>query len=276
MAPVWREPRSPESLFVSELPTIERIVTFIASRRRLPASDAEDFASHVKMKFVENDYAALRKFQGRSSLSTYLTVVIQRMFLDYSVAKWGRWRPSAEARRAGEVGVVLEQLLWRDGYGFEEACDVIATNYRFDVDRTELERIAGLLPPRLKRRFEDEASLVNRAADSASADALVEQSDRSRIAERVSTALKRLMARVEPQERLILVLRYTDGRSVADIATMIGIDQKRLYRHLEQLLRQLREGLEREGIAADEALGVFEDPAISVDWLEEERRRDAR
>jgi RNA polymerase sigma factor for flagellar operon FliA len=265
MSGLVRERNAPETVLVSELGTIDRIIDFVAARRHLRASDAADFASHVKTKLVEDDYAILRKFQGRSSLRTYLTVVIQRMFVDYCVEKWGKWRPSAEARRAGEVGIVLEQLLWRDGYTFDQACEVIVTNYRMTTDRAGLERIAAALPARTKRHFEDEGALVDRAADRG-ADVLIERRDRTRLAKRVSATLKRLIHRMEPEDRLILALKHVDVRSIADIASMMNLDQKRLYRRHERLLRDLRDGLEAEGIVAEDALAIFDDPEVSLDW----------
>jgi RNA polymerase sigma factor for flagellar operon FliA len=261
---------SPEALLVSELGTIERVIGFVAARRHLRPSDAEEFASHVKMKLVENDYAILRKFEGRSSLRTYLTVVIQRMLLDYRAAVWGKWRPSAKAQRAGEIGILLEQLMSRDGHGFDEACEILITNYQIDADRERLERIAALLPARSGRQFESDAALVDHAADSPTAAILVERGERVRVAERVSSALRRIIARAEPQDRLTLALRYIDGRTVPDIASMLRIDQKRLYRRLEDLLREIRDGLEAEGIAATDALALLDDPAISIDWSDRE------
>src|SRR4051812_28238821 len=86
-----------EVLFLTELPTIERVAAFVTSRHRVPAAEAQEFASHVKMHIIESDYAVLKRFEGRSSLRTYLTVVIQRLFLDYRISQWGKWRPSAEA-----------------------------------------------------------------------------------------------------------------------------------------------------------------------------------
>jgi RNA polymerase sigma factor for flagellar operon FliA len=257
---------APDTILVSELPTIERVVAFVASRHHLRSAEAADFASHVTMKLVENDYAILRKFEGRSSLRTYLTVVIQRLFLDYSVAKWGKWRPSAQAKRAGELGIMLERFLVRDGYSLDEAYEALLTNHRMHLDRREVERIAGLLPTRSRRQFESDAALVDRADGRPGADALADHNERTALAQRVSVALKRLIAAADPQDRLILVLRYVDGCSVADIASTLSLDQKRLYRRLEQLLRDLREGLESEGIAADEALSIFDDPAVTVDW----------
>ena len=261
-------PTSPEVLLISEFDTVERVIRFVAARRHLRTSDAEEFASHVKIKLIENDYAVLRKFEGRSSLRTYLTVVIQRMFLDYRDAAWGKWRPSAEAKRAGEVGIVLEQLLWRDGYSFDEACEILATSHRLAVDRSELERVAARLPTRSRRQFESDASLAEHAAAS-SAEALVDHGERSKVARRISAALRRLIAAAEPQDRLILVFRFADQRTVPQIASMLQIDQKRLYRRLDDLLREIREGLEADGIAAADALAVFDDPAISIDWCDQ-------
>jgi RNA polymerase sigma factor (sigma-70 family) len=260
------QPTSPEVLLLSEFTTVERVIAFVTARRRLRPADAEEFASHVKMKLIENDYAVLRKFEGRSSLRTYLTVVVQRLFVDYCAAILGRWRPSAEARRAGDVGILLERLLRRDGYSFDEACEILLTNHQLTVERAELERLAALLPPRSKREFESDESLANHPDTAAGAALLVDHTERREIAGRVSAALKRFVAAAEPQDRLILMLRFVDQRTVPEIASALRIDQKRLYRRLEDLLRDIRNRLHADGIAADDALAVFDDPAISIDW----------
>ena len=59
-----------------------RLVRSVARRRRLSADDAEELRSLVLLKLVENDFAVGRKFEGRSSLATYLTKVIWRVWLD--------------------------------------------------------------------------------------------------------------------------------------------------------------------------------------------------
>src|SRR5262245_41090990 len=79
-----------EDLFVSQLRLVERIVASICRRQRLRAEDGEDLASFVRLRLIENDYAVFRKFQRRSSLSTYLTTVIQRFCLDFQTARWGK------------------------------------------------------------------------------------------------------------------------------------------------------------------------------------------
>jgi len=48
---------------------------------------------------------------------------------------------------------------------------------------------------------------------------------------------------------------------VADIARTLHLNQKRLYRTIEQLLATLRRGLEAEGLHRDEMSALFADGA---------------
>jgi RNA polymerase sigma-70 factor, ECF subfamily len=46
---------------------------------RLTSADREDCIADVFVALLDNDYAVLRRFQGRSSLATYLTVIARRV-----------------------------------------------------------------------------------------------------------------------------------------------------------------------------------------------------
>jgi RNA polymerase sigma factor for flagellar operon FliA len=253
-------------LFVSQLDVVERVIAFVCARHRVSSADAEDFGSYVKLKFVESDYAVLAKFEGRSSLRTYLTVVIQRLFLDYRISAWGKWRPSAEARRAGPVGVLLEQLMVRDGHPFEEACEALRTTHCVDVSRAVLESLAARLPVRLKRRFERDDALADVASNTRPADDAAADRDREATATLVSAALQRLTETLDAQDRLIIAMRFEDGRTVADIATILRLEQKALYRRLDRLLLDLRRALEAEGIDAAAVRDLLDSPAVEVAW----------
>src|SRR5215216_3011770 len=105
----------PRQLYIEHLGTIDRISESMCRRNGVRGADAEDFASDVKLKLLQDDYAVLRKYRGASSTTTFLTVVIANLFRDYRVKAWGRWRPSAEAKRRGETAVLLETAIYRDG-----------------------------------------------------------------------------------------------------------------------------------------------------------------
>ena len=79
-----------EQLFLSQLAVIERVITWVCSRRGLRGADAEDFGSVVKSRLIEHDYEILARFEGRSSLKTYLTSVINRLYLDFQLQRFGK------------------------------------------------------------------------------------------------------------------------------------------------------------------------------------------
>lgn len=253
----FSEPPTREQVFLSELPLIERVIAFVCRRHHLCPTDAEDFASHAKMKLMDNQFAVLGKFQGRSSLKTFLTVTVHRLFLDYRIASWGKWRPSAEARRGGPTAILLEQLVHRDGYRLDEAFEVMSTNHRLSISRDDFERLAARLPARVRRRFEGEEALVHLPGSGSPAD-LLEDHQRTETADRVTAALRAQLAQLATQDRLILTLRFADGRSVSEIAAALTLEQKPLYRRLERLLGDLRTRLEAEGISAEEVAVLFE------------------
>lgn len=244
--------------FLQYLPLVDRAIAFVARRKCLSAEEAEDFASHVRLKLFEDDFAILRKCRHRPIRPSYLTVVISRLLLDYRIAQWGKWRPSAEARRRGPVAELLERLVSRDGFTFEEAFEILATNYRVSLDRVELERIAALLPIRSKRRFDSEDVLAATASTEPSPEEALADRERGEKAERVSRALNRVVARLEPEDGLILMLHFRDGHSVTEIASLLRLPQKPLYRRLERILARLRAALAGEGFdrsAISELLG---------------------
>jgi RNA polymerase sigma factor (sigma-70 family) len=237
-----------EAFFLSKLDVIEKVISFVCARHHLSSVDADDFRSHVMLKLIEDNYRVLRKFQGRSSLRTFLTIVINRLFLDHRNNQWGKWRPSAEAKRLGPIAVLLEQLMGRDGHTFEEACELLETNHRVTTSRSELEAMAARLPVRMRRRFESEDALDQVAADQPGPDEIAAERERNLAAARAAAALEKALAKLAPRDRLILRLRYQDGVTVADIARLLECDQKGLFRYIDRLLKRLRRALKRNGI----------------------------
>ena len=57
------------------------VVHHTAHSRSVPlnAEDVEDVCAEILLQVVANDYALLRRFRGRASLATYLTVVARRV-----------------------------------------------------------------------------------------------------------------------------------------------------------------------------------------------------
>jgi RNA polymerase sigma factor (sigma-70 family) len=253
-----------EQLFLGHLKLIDRVVRHIARRHHLPVLETDEFASVVRLKLVDNDYAILRKFQRRSNLSTYLTTVVERLYLDFCIARWGKWRPSAAARRLGRDAVMLEQLLARDGLSFEEAVETLHTNHGCSATREQLRALSVQFPERVVRRHggEDEVALAARRL--AATDTIVDHEEDREIAEKVESVLAEAVAALTPRERLILKLRFDNDMKISDIARLVQTPAKPLYRELQNIVGGLQERLREEGLERGDIERIVGNPAVTL------------
>ena len=248
-----------EELFLAELPLIERVIAWVCARRGLRGADAEDFGSVVKVRLIQNDYEVFAKFQGRSSLKTYLATVINHIYLDFQVERFGKFRPSAEARRLGRTAVRLEQLLYRDGFSFDEACGVLLNDPKLGETRDSLHAIRLRLPRRSGPGRREEQGVPETYEGGALA---LERAERQALAKKAFKVIRCVLSKLPARERIFLRLVFESGFTVAEATRSLGLDGKKYYRKREAVLELLRTELEREGIGAKEAVELVE----TLDW----------
>jgi RNA polymerase sigma factor (sigma-70 family) len=129
--------------FLSCLRVINDVTAQVCRRHCLSADESEDFQSEVRRHFVQRDFERLRRFERRSSLQTYLIVVICRLFLDYRTL-WGVRSPV----------VSPEAVVVRADH------DVLAARVQLALDRAReaLEPEERLI---LKMRLKDRLSIAD-------------------------------------------------------------------------------------------------------------------
>lgn len=221
-----------------EIALISEVATAIARHAKLSPDDAMDFCQLVHLKFLETDYDALRRFNGQSSLKTYLNTVIRRILVDHHRHLFGRWRPSAEALRHGPAAVELERLIVRDGHPVAEALDILLA--RPDGPSVqELQRLAEALASRHARRRGGDTT---RSAASGFVDPLVQKEER-RLAQRSLQAITRATARLSPSDREMLHLRFVRGWQPRRVAASLGVEVTTLYRRYNAIMSTLRAAL---------------------------------
>ena len=259
----------PERLFVDHLPCIKGMIGALCRRHAYRGAVAEDFGSWATQRLMEDEYRILRKFQGRSKLTTYLTVVLGNLAIDYRVQREGRWRPCAAALRAGDVGVRLDTLANRDGFSHREAVSAVRSEFPDAPAESELFRMLADFPPRPRREFLGDEAL-SQVASPARADAGVVRSESDRVSANVLHALEVALAALETEDQVILRLRFEQGMTVADVARALGLEQRPLYRRLDGLLRSLRAKLVDQGVGEGEISALLGRPEgaphPSISW----------
>jgi RNA polymerase sigma factor (sigma-70 family) len=206
--------------------------------RHLGPEDAADFVQSAELRVLQRRYDVLTRFDGRSSLRTYLHVVVARLLLDWRNTAYGKWRPSASARRLGPVAIFLDRLISRDGCRGSEAVEIARTRWPH-LPVASLSELVQQLPPHpprraMRRELRDDVAITD-------FDDPVVRGEAEEAARRRRHAVVRALRTLPDDDRKMLRARYLEGRSVRAIAETAGLDPKALYRRFDRLLLRLRQ-----------------------------------
>lgn len=249
----------PKRVFEANLSLVDKVIGGVCRRARLQGADAEDFASAAKLALIENDYAILRKYEGRAALGTYLTIVIERLLADLRVHERGRWHPSAEATRMGPAAILLEALVHRDQRSLDEALPLVQS-VDASLSRADVEAMLDRLPRRRIRpaAVAVEPESLERIVAREMADSPIVEAEAHQMLDRASRVIRETLEQFDDEDRALLRLRFVSALSVADISRMTRLPQRPLYRRFEDLFARLRRALGLAGITSRDARDVLE------------------
>ncbi|MEX2662170.1 MAG: hypothetical protein WD227_09575, partial [Vicinamibacterales bacterium] len=180
---------------------------------RLTGADAQDFAQDARLELLRRSNI-LGSFQRRASLFTFLFRVFLRFGINWQQIRYGRWRPSTLARRLGGRAIALERLMTRDGFSEDQAVESLTTAGD-KAGRNELSRVAAQLKTQVfSKRFVDLPPMVDWTAP----DVSLSESELAATTARVGRALKGALKCVDPEERRLLDLRFSQGANIRQIA----------------------------------------------------------
>lgn len=240
----------PCHLLEQNLPQIQRMIASVCRRRGVFDEDAEDVRQEVLLKLAADDCAALRRLREDSSIRTFVAAATTNLILDAIRARKGRWRPSEVARSLGTTAEMLEQLLSRDGWEYEQAAEKLIAE-GVPESRAGLEAIRARLPDRPARRFVGEEAIAG-LGDRDGVEERVEEREREAVRSRFQRVWERCIGRLDAEDRFILKRLFLSGRTVAQVAGELGIEQRPLYRRRDRILLGLRTELQAEGLNWEE------------------------
>jgi RNA polymerase sigma-70 factor, ECF subfamily len=170
--------------------------------------------------------------------------------------------------RHDSLGRELADSLYADLYGTVERDGVRCSRFTSYTGRGSL---AGWLRSVLAQRFVDHYRTTRRQVSLEEQDAerlpstfeMEDAAANERERTTVATAVSAVLGRMPSGDRFLLASYYLDGRTLLQIAKMLGVHESTVSRKLEKLTRSLRKDLLRQlqkaGLSrasAEEALGV--------------------
>jgi RNA polymerase sigma factor (sigma-70 family) len=257
----------PEELFRANLPVVDRVIGEVCRAARLSQDEAEDFRSSVRLALVEDDYAILRRWEGRSSLAGFLSVVIRHLLADRRNRELGRWQVSAEAARNGAAGVLLETLVMREGRSVDEALPIVRAHdpsLTRDAAAAMIERFPQRVRP--LRAVDLDAAGERFLASTERADHRVLSEEARRLSRRASDVVRRAITSWSDEDAMILRFHFGSSMTIARISRMLRLPQRPLYRRIESLLAHLREALREAHLDADVLAGVIGEASQEMDF----------
>jgi len=264
----------PCELVEENLPLIERAIASVCRRRGVFDEDAEDVRQEVLLKLAADDCAALHRLREESSIRTFVCAATTNLILDAVRARKGRWRPSEVARSLGTTAMTLEQLLCRDGWDYEQAAEKLIAE-GVPESRAELDAIRAKLPDRPARRFVGEEAIAG-LGDRDGVEERVEEREREAVWTRFQRAWERCSGNLEAEDRLILKRLFLSGRTVAQVAGELGVDQRPLYRRRDRIMLGLRTELQAEGLDWEEVRRLMGWKELDLGWHDGDEDEDRK
>jgi RNA polymerase sigma factor (sigma-70 family) len=231
--------------------------------------DADELFNDVLDRLVANDFKALKDFQGKAKLTTYISTVIANLVVDIVRSKKGRSRARERAREMGPVAEQLYELVMGRGYSLADAFAhlQLSCGYAGSLEALEemLQRMRGREQQGVAADPQGWPAVGREVRTDAGTDLVVPDpamnpeealSERQR-GSRVAGALEETLSALDGEERLLLRMRYPAGEdeqplSVAVIAQRLGLTAKAVDNRLRRILQRCRETMLRRGVGIDD------------------------
>lgn len=252
------------------------------------ADGDEDEHRNAYVSILEHLYrSGIEKYDGRSSLGSWVVTVSRSRCLDMLRSRDGRKRPPRWLRRMPARHQQIYRLHFVQGRDFES----VAAEFEQRGDPLTIEEFVDALDrieAKMDRRLRTRMAYDLRARSiGVKSGRMLEFVDQLRIEQEAAAEAQRpdyeefsactretlrsiriLMARLDAQEREVVRLHFFDELPAARVAQKLGLrNQRRVYTVLSRALRTLREKL--EDMALTGGLPAASRPPVEPTSLEE-------
>lgn len=252
------------------------LIDRLAARRFIDANLAQEAVAFALDALQANSWQRLQSFSGRSSITTFLSSVVLRLFEDFSRKRFGRLRPPHWLQKLGGIWLTLFRLLCQERYAKSEAVDNLTITHGHD--RQELEEAATTILAEIhdcghakghsqameQDKLDYQSALQHPPDDSESRlsnkekNLLFSTIFAHLVGKGQGTTLSTTFSKVlqsgiflTPPEQLLLQLCFQDGVPVSEAGRMLGLSAHQAHGRLRRLLSRIKKDLEKTGVAEE-------------------------
>ncbi len=272
-----------QKIIGDHFPLIERLC-FNAVKRQLKnlgplnnpvniENEALELSNQVLDTLERDDYRVLRQFKGNARLSTYITTIIARQAVDMLRKKLGRSREKERAQKFGKIGLLIYEKIILQGCSIPEIYPALtseadAAGFPGSLEEVEhmLDKIKGKKGG-LHFSLENNPVVRNGAIVDEAGEYIIPDTGsdprelliKEQREQKISLAIKNILAQLNGEERLILRMRFPAREEekpgkVEAISMILGISEKAVYKRIARVLKKCRELLDRQGVTVNDLL----------------------
>lgn len=237
-------------------------------------NEALELSNLVLDTLQKDDYHVLRQFKGNSQLSTYITAIIARQAVDLIRKKKGRSREKERAEKYGQTGLIIYEQVISQNRCVSDFYSQLTTQYGISAPLNELEKMADYIEG--KKHIHPPSNL-SPESNPAVKDGLIMHSEEGedeiiipdnrnnpenlvmeeQQTAKIEKAVKDILLELNGEERFLLKMRFpTNDKDkpgkVEQIASVLGISEKAVYKRITRLLEKCRDLLGQKGVHADD------------------------
>lgn len=252
------------------------LIDRLAAKKFPDTSLAEEASMYVLEKLEQDNWQRVRKFEDKAKFSTFLAVLAKRLLEDFSRKKFGRARPPAWVKRLGGLWMEVFRRLCMERLSLP---DTVATLRSEAPTRSssEIEEVAHTILLKISTCGDQrgrETLVENENFDhpdhfeshsKASIEDVLQERDERLLLDAISrefleenkdgtslhVGVKRLQQIgiiLNPEERLLLRLRFSEGMTFAATGRLLGMSEQQTRRKIKDLLVMLRDKFTLAGV----------------------------
>lgn len=229
-------------------------------------TEKEEALDYIQSGLEEDDFSRLRKYNPESSTpQTFLNRLTRNLIIDYIRKSRGRKALFSKIEKLSETHQTIFKLKFWKGYQDREVHRLLEMQHGLKLSEEKFDQVLRevhdvltdlnmwrLVSDNRWMQSYEEAGPSEEATfggQSHSPEDLYIQKETDEKRAMVETILKDIFNQLSSAEKFILASKFCDDKSARQIADMLGISTKRVYRKLDSILEKFSESMAKEGIS---------------------------